>query len=86
MWTGPERAADDGGRGVDGEAVARPTVIDCDECALQHTDACGDCLVSFICGREAGEAVVIHVGEARAVRSLARAGLVPALRHVRRTG
>lgn len=60
--------------------------IDCDDCELQGTDACGDCVVSFICGREADEAVVIDVAEVRAVRLLGRAGLVPGLRHVRRTG
>lgn len=60
--------------------------IDCEECAFQATDACDDCVVSFICGREADEAVVIDVAEARAVRLLGRAGLVPGLRHARRTG
>jgi hypothetical protein len=60
--------------------------ISCDECAMQHTDTCDDCVVSFICGREPGSAVVIDVQEARAVRLLSQAGLVPRLRHVRRTG
>jgi hypothetical protein len=60
--------------------------IDCDDCAFQATDACDDCVVSFICGREADEAVVIDVAEARAVRLLGQAGLVPGIRHARRTG
>jgi hypothetical protein len=60
--------------------------IDCDECRMQHTSACDDCVVSFIVGREPGEAVIIDVEEERAVRLLAGAGLVPALRHERRTG
>jgi hypothetical protein len=60
--------------------------ISCDECAMQHTDTCDDCVVSYICGREPGEALVIDVEEARAVRLLAQAGLVPGLRHIRRTG
>jgi hypothetical protein len=60
--------------------------IDCDECAMQHTDACADCVVTFICSREPGEAVVVDVAEARAIRLLSRAGLLPELRHVRRTG
>jgi hypothetical protein len=55
--------------------------IDCDECRMQATDACADCVVTFIVGREPGDAVVIDVVEARAVRLLARAGLVPELRH-----
>jgi hypothetical protein len=53
---------------------------------MQHTDACDDCVVSFICGREPDGAVVIDVAEARAVRLLSQAGLVPDLRHARRTG
>ena len=59
--------------------------ISCDECVMQHTAACDDCIVSFICDRQPDDAVVIDVEEARAVRLLERAGLVPGLRHVRRT-
>lgn len=55
--------------------------IDCDECRMRHTDVCGDCVVSFIVGREPGDAVVIDVAEVRAVRLLAQAGLVPDLHH-----
>jgi hypothetical protein len=55
--------------------------IDCDDCRMQATDVCGDCVVSYIVGREPGDAVVIDVAEARSVRLLARAGLVPDLRH-----
>jgi len=55
--------------------------IDCDDCRMQQTAACADCVVSFIVGREPGDAVIIDVAEARAVRLLARAGLVPDLRH-----
>lgn len=62
------------------------SVISCDDCIMQHTSACDDCLVSFICNREPEEAVVIDVAEARAVRLLGEAGLVPRLRQVRRTG
>lgn len=61
-------------------------VIDCDDCALQHTAACGDCVVSFLCGVEAGNPVVVDLAEARAIRLLDTAGLVPPLRHTRRTG
>ena len=61
--------------------------ISCDDCELQATAACGDCVVTFLCGREADDAVVIDVAEARAVRLLGDAGLVPTLRHrARRTG
>jgi hypothetical protein len=64
--------------------VDEPVVIDCGDCSLQDTDACADCVVSFICGREPDEAVVVDVGEARALRVLGSAGLVPELRHARR--
>ena len=59
---------------------ARTMTIDCDQCALQETDACGDCVVSFLLGREPDDAVVVDADEARAMRMLERAGLVPALR------
>jgi hypothetical protein len=62
------------------------SVIDCDDCIMQGTDACGDCVVTFICGREPDEAVVIDVAEARAVRMLGEAGLVPRLRRISRHG
>jgi hypothetical protein len=42
---------------------------------------CDDCVVSFIVGREPDDAVVVDADEARAVRLLARAGLVPDVRH-----
>jgi hypothetical protein len=58
--------------------------IDCDECRMQGTDVCADCVVTFICDRPAPTTVVIDVEEVRAVRLLQRAGLVPALRHVPR--
>ena len=58
--------------------------IDCDECELQGTHACDDCVVTFLCQRAPSEAVVIDVAEARAVRLLGQAGLVPTLRHHRR--
>jgi hypothetical protein len=67
-------------------ASGEPRVIDCDDCAMQDTSACGDCVVTFICSREPGEAVVVDVEEERALRMLGTAGLLPRLRHVRRTG
>lgn len=62
--------------------MAEVLTIDCDECSLQGTDACEDCVVTFLCGRDAATAVVIDIAEARAVRLLGDAGLVPQLRHV----
>ncbi len=62
------------------------SVISCDDCVMQGTVACADCVVTFICGREPDEAVVIDVAEARAVRMLGDVGLVPRLRKVSRHG
>jgi len=60
--------------------------IDCDCCALRNTTACDDCVVSFLLEREADDAVVIDADEARAMRMLERAGLVPTLRFSSRAG
>lgn len=60
--------------------------IDCGCCELRHTTACADCVVTFVCDRGVGEAVVVDVAEARALRLLGQGGLVPELRHRRRTG
>jgi hypothetical protein len=60
--------------------------IDCDCCALRDTAACDDCVVSFLHDREPEDAVVIDADEARAMRMLERAGLVPTLRFSTRAG
>jgi len=60
--------------------------ISCDECVLEGTDACSDCIVSFLLERDPADAIVIDAAEARAMRMLEGIGLVPALRHTRRAG
>ena len=65
------------------DAVLR---IDCGECVLDGTDACQDCVVTFLCDRVPGDAVMIDLAEERAIRMLADAGLAPGLRHRRRSG
>jgi hypothetical protein len=60
--------------------------IDCDDCCMQGTDQCDDCVVSFVCGDRPRSALVINADEARAVRLLSQAGLVPGVRHRRRVG
>jgi hypothetical protein len=70
----------------DGEPGDGGLVISCDDCAMQHTSTCDDCMVSFILNREPGDAVVIDADEARALRMLTRVGLVPKPRHVQRVG
>ena len=63
-----------------------PLIIDCDQCAHQDTPTCDDCVVTFICSRASGEAVVVDATERIALRQLNQAGLVPDLRHVPRSG
>jgi hypothetical protein len=69
--------------GVD---ARQPLRISCEECTMHATSACTDCVVTFICGREPDDAVIIDASEARALRLLAGAGLVPGLRHARTVG
>jgi hypothetical protein len=57
--------------------------IDCDSCSMRATDACTDCVVTFICDRASEDAIVFDVAEERALRVLGRNGLVPPLRHQR---
>jgi hypothetical protein len=53
---------------------------------MQHTEVCKDCVVTFLCSREPDDAVIIDATEARELRRLQDAGLVPELRHIPRTG
>lgn len=66
--------------------MATTLTISCDECSLQATTACEDCFVSFLLDHDPNDAIVIDADEARAVRLLSAAGLVPELRHERRAG
>lgn len=50
--------------------------IDCDDCVMQHTEVCGECIVTYLLDRPAG-AVVFDVAEERAVRALQDGGLAP---------
>ena len=34
--------------------------IDCDDCVMQHTSTCDDCIVTFLINREPDDAVVIR--------------------------
>jgi hypothetical protein len=60
--------------------------ISCDDCTMQNTEACHDCVVTFLCDRDPADAVVIDADEERALRLLNGAGLVPGVRHKRRAG
>jgi len=68
------------------DAGAPALIISCDDCTMRDSEACADCVVTFLCDREPGDAVVIDADEARAVRLLTRAGLTPRLRHRARAG
>jgi hypothetical protein len=63
--------------------AAEAFTIDCAECAHRHTSVCDDCVVSFIVDRHPDDAIVVDADEARAVRLLEQAGLVPGVRHTR---
>lgn len=70
--------------GMDDATTRRPIpvrTIDCGDCAMHDTQACDDCVVSFVLSREPGDALVIDAAEERALRALGDAGLVPHLRH-----
>ena len=51
-------------------AAMTSLTISCDDCAMQGTTACDDCVVTFLCGREPDDAVIIDADEERAVRLL----------------
>ena len=51
--------------------------IDCDDCAMQHTAACDDCIVTALLDRRSDHAVVFSLEEERAIRALQRGGLAP---------
>lgn len=60
-------------------------VIDCNECAMQHTPACRDCVVAHLLHDLVGP-IELDESRAEALDVLADAGLVPGLRLLRRTG
>ena len=61
-------------------------LIDCDDCRLQDSGACADCVVTYLCGVEAEVPMVVDLDAARALRLFDQAGLAPPLRHRRRSG
>lgn len=60
-------------------------IVDCNECSMQGTDACNDCVVTFILDRS-GDAVVFDAAEERAIKAMTTAGLLPLLRWEKKTG
>jgi len=66
-----------------GEAEDGDMLIDCNECAAQHTRACRDCVVTHLLSDTAG---VVHLDgdQSDALEALADCGLIPQLRLVHR--
>ncbi len=60
-------------------------VIDCLSCSQKDTSTCDDCMVTFLCDREQGDAVVVNLVEFKAMRVLSESGLVPPMRHSQST-
>ena len=60
-------------------------LISCDDCRMQGTEACADCVVTYILDRDDG-AVVFDAAEERAIRAMGRAGLLPEVRYEHRSG
>ena len=58
-----------------------PLVIDCQTCVARLTDACTDCIVTFLCDQPVDAPVVMASSEARVLRLLRDEGLVPDIRH-----
>lgn len=56
-------------------------LVDCDECVMQHTDACSDCVVTAILEIQPGP-LDLGEPEVTALESMAELGLVPNLRLV----
>jgi hypothetical protein len=57
-----------------------PLVIDCQTCVARLTDACSDCLVTFLYDEPVDTPVILESSEARVLRLLTDEGLVPALK------
>jgi hypothetical protein len=59
-------------------------LIDCNDCCMQDTAACEDCVVSFVL-HDADQPVAIDTHHAEVLEMLAEEGLVPGLRLIRRS-
>lgn len=56
-------------------------LIDCRACSMQHSQHCDDCVVSVLTDATPRRgALVVEADEERALRELARAGLIPEIR------
>jgi hypothetical protein len=79
MATNPNES-EEGARRIDLTGM----LISCDDCRMQGTDACDDCVVSYILDKPEG-AVVFDAAEERAIRAMTTAGLLPEVRWRKRS-
>ncbi|HAP75297.1 MAG TPA: hypothetical protein DCR14_04375 [Acidimicrobiaceae bacterium] len=56
-------------------------VISCDTCVMDGTSACADCVVTHLLAPARREPMAFTDAELQAVALLAKAGMVPTLRH-----
>ena len=79
------------GRIASGRRLGRRNItISCDDCSLQCTSACADCVVTYVLSvderaetthdHDVQEGLVLDCEQARVVRMLGSAGLVPDLK------
>lgn len=60
-------------------------LIDCNQCLMQHTAACDDCIVTLLLKMDGEhEPLALDSSETEAIGHLAEAGLVPRLRLIPR--
>ena len=62
----------------------RRLTISCDDCSKQCTAACAECLVTFVLRDDTDaqpDSLVLDLDQARVVKLLCKAGLVPELRY-----
>lgn len=60
--------------------------ISCEDCLLRRSDACAECVVTYLLDHGPDDSIVFGPGEIRAMRLFQDVGLVPELRHERRAG
>ena len=77
--------------GGPGTEATEWSTISCDDCTMEGTAACTDCVVTFLCTgdaipRSASSAALLEFDgqESDTLRLFQAAGLAPALRHVSR--
>jgi hypothetical protein len=69
------------------QSTNRVFTISCDECAMQCTTACNDCVVTYVLDGELarapddGDQLVLDREQARVVQLFGAAGMVPRLRY-----